>query len=71
MIMTTKTTFEIGDEVFWRDPDDMRLGDLDSQGICSGYGTVIAKHGRRGKYRIYVLKMKDGGEVECFQHELN
>ena len=55
-------TFEIGDEVYWKDPDE---------GICSGYGTVIDKHGRRGKHRVYVLKMKNGGELECFQHELS
>lgn len=54
--------FNIGDEVYWTDPDE---------GTCSGYGTVIDKHGRRGKYRVYVLKMKNGGELECFQHELN
>ena len=55
--------YKIGDEAYWNDPD---------KGVCSGYGTIVDKHGRNGKHKIYILKMKDGsGEVECFQHELS
>ena len=54
--------YEIGDEVYWIDPDDCS---------CSGHGTVIDKHGRGGKHRIYVLKMESGGETEAFEHELS
>ena len=54
--------YEIGDEAYWNDPDE---------GVCSGYGTIVGKHGRNGKHKIYILKMKDGSELECFQYELS
>ena len=54
--------YEIGDEVYWTDPDE---------GIGSGWGKVADRHGRKGKHQIYILKMRDGGEVECFRHELS
>ena len=53
---------EIGFEVYWNDPDE---------GVCSGYGTIVDKHGRNGKHQIYILKMDNGEEVEAFKHELS
>jgi len=49
--------YEIGDEVYWNDPDE---------GICSGYGEVTEVNGE-----IYSIKKHDGGEVEAFKDELN
>jgi hypothetical protein len=54
--MSKVTKFNIGDEVYWEDPDE---------GICSGYGTIIQVNGD-----IYSIKKHDGGELEAFVHEL-
>ena len=56
------TKYNINDEVYWNDPDE---------DIGSGWGAVVDKHGRNGKHKIYILKMRNGSEVECFQHELS
>jgi len=48
--------YNIGDEVFWNDPDE---------GICSGYGKVTEVNGE-----IYSIKKDDGGELEAFENEL-
>ena len=51
-----KMKYNIGDEVFWNDPDE---------GICSGYGKVTEVNGE-----IYSIKKDDGGELEALEHEL-
>ena len=56
---------QVGDEVFWNDPD---------KGVCSGYGNVTKVNGE-----IYSIKMQsptfqyvkdNGGELEAYEHEL-
>tara|TARA_B100000959_G_scaffold276043_1_gene330222 strand:+ start:1059 stop:1256 length:198 start_codon:yes stop_codon:yes gene_type:complete len=55
-------SLEIGDEVYWKDPDE---------GVCSGYGTVTAIVGEKDLgAAVYRLRMNDGGEIEAFEHEL-
>ena len=50
---------EIGDEVYWNDPN------REEDEGCSGYGTILKIKGD-----IYCLKMEDGGEVDAIKDEL-
>ena len=57
------TALEIGDVVYWKDPDE---------GICSGYGRVTAVVGDKDlEVVFYRLKMNDGGETEALRSELS
>jgi len=49
---------EIGDEVYWNDPNREEEG-------CSGYAFITGINGE-----IYSIKKHDGGEVEAFKDEL-
>jgi hypothetical protein len=48
--------------VYWNDPDE---------GICSGWGAVISYQKPLTPDSIISLLMESGGEVECFQYELD
>jgi hypothetical protein len=50
----------IGTQVWWDDPDD---------GLCSGPGVVMGWDAP-GENPILKVRKDDGGEVECFAHEL-
>jgi hypothetical protein len=62
---SVKKTFADGDRVFWHDPDEE---------ACSGPGTIVDVQADEDEVvfqdSIVHLKMDDGGEVECFPHEL-
>ena len=51
--------YEIGDEVYWKDPDNDE---------CSKYG--IVKSVTVSSDPIYTIKGHDGSEFEAFEHEL-
>jgi len=50
---------EIGDEVYWNDPN------REEDEGCSGYAFITGINGE-----IYSIKKHDGGEVEAFKDEL-
>lgn len=58
MTLQEARNLDVGDEIFWLDPDD---------GLCSGYYT-IALVKLRGT--IVCITSKCGSYLECYPHEL-
>jgi hypothetical protein len=59
--------FKVGNRVWWNDPDKTAGN--------SGYGTITASNGMseaidEGDDVVITVSKDDGGEVECFAHEL-
>ena len=54
--------FNIGDEVYWNDPDN---------GICSGLYTITDKLTEDGENSVWIISQGYGNSTEVFQHELS
>lgn len=61
-VLITPINFEVGDEVYWNDPDG---------GTCSGLYTVKDKLVDDGNHSVWLIVNVKGSEVEVFQFELS
>ena len=62
--MKKAATWEIGDRVYWVDPDP------ETQHL-NGFGIVVAIHGEGEVDAIYSILRDDGGAVEAWAEELH
>jgi hypothetical protein len=59
--MDKKPKYNVGDEVYWNDPDD---------GACSGIYKVIDINDDFSRY-VYLLRDSKGNETQAFEFELS